>query len=231
MSNTFEAIAVSYIKGIFNSFEQRGILPTFRFLLYELIFEWKYKVDTIRIIEMDQLDIKSENKSLAEQGQSTNYYYFTKILDIANIDYENSVFVDYGSGKGRALLMAAEYPFRHIIGVEFSAQLYEVSKKNIEKVIDRLQCKNIEVIHEDAVEHRVPSDANTFFFFNPFKEPVLSKVIDAIEASLKEFPRSAVFIYVNPVHKDVFLKRGYRQSAEIKSKNVIEALVFKKSLD
>ena len=219
---------MSYVKGMIDSIHQRGFLPTVRFLLYELIFELRYRVDTIRIVEMDRLDIQSANKHLAEQSQSTNYYYFKKILCEAEIDFTSSVFVDFGSGKGRALLMAAEYPFRRVVGIEFSPLLVQISQKNIEKAKAKLRCQDIEVVLGDAATYKVPSDANTFFFFNPFKPPLLDKVLENIEVSLEEFPRKAIFIYVNPVHKDVFLKRGYLQTSEIKSKNSVEAGIFKR---
>jgi SAM-dependent methyltransferase len=41
-------------------------------------------------------------------------------------------FIDLGCGKGRALLVASEFPFRAIIGVELSSRLAEIARRNAE---------------------------------------------------------------------------------------------------
>ena len=40
-------------------------------------------------------------------------------------------FVDLGSGKGRTLLMASDYPFRRIIGVELLPSLHQIAQENL----------------------------------------------------------------------------------------------------
>jgi SAM-dependent methyltransferase len=44
------------------------------------------------------------------------------VRDRLALDYRRFSFVDVGSGKGRALLLASDYPFREIIGVELSPE-------------------------------------------------------------------------------------------------------------
>ncbi|MBZ5489392.1 MAG: class I SAM-dependent methyltransferase [Acidobacteriia bacterium] len=46
---------------------------------------------------------------------------------------QDFTFIDLGSGKGRALLMAAQYGFKRIIGVEFMPELHRVAQENIRK--------------------------------------------------------------------------------------------------
>ena len=48
-----------------------------------------------------------------------------------DVDHREFSFVDYGSGKGRVLMLAAAYPFRRILGVEFSESLDRVARDNI----------------------------------------------------------------------------------------------------
>src|SRR5690349_10766861 len=45
---------------------------------------------------------------------------FRRIMAALAIDPHNYTFVDYGSGKGRALVLAAEYGFRRVVGVEYA---------------------------------------------------------------------------------------------------------------
>ena len=47
------------------------------------------------------------------------------------LDYRRFTFVDVGSGKGRALLLASEYAFQEIIGVELSPELDRIARSNI----------------------------------------------------------------------------------------------------
>src|SRR5271170_4175507 len=48
-----------------------------------------------------------------------------------HLDCQRFRFVDLGSGKGRALLLASDYPFSEIIGVELSPELDLIARSNI----------------------------------------------------------------------------------------------------
>ncbi len=50
---------------------------------------------------------------------------------VAQTMLQDFTFIDLGSGKGRVLLMASEYPFQKIIGVEFMPELHRAAQKNI----------------------------------------------------------------------------------------------------
>jgi hypothetical protein len=43
---------------------------------------------------------------------------------------ERCTFIDLGCGKGRPMLIASEYPFRDIVGVELSPQLAAAAQRN-----------------------------------------------------------------------------------------------------
>src|SRR5712691_7133679 len=50
--------------------------------------------------------------------QPTEPVLFEEMLASIKIDFRNFTFIDLGSGKGRVLLLASDYPFRQIVGVE-----------------------------------------------------------------------------------------------------------------
>ena len=54
---------------------------------------------------------------------------FRKVLASLQIAFHDYTFIDFGSGKGRALLLASEFPFKRIIGLEFSPELHGTQKK------------------------------------------------------------------------------------------------------
>ena len=63
--------------------------------------------------------------------QPTEPALFTEMMASLNIDFQDFTFIDLGSGKGRVLLMAADYPFRRILGVELLPALHRVARQNL----------------------------------------------------------------------------------------------------
>jgi hypothetical protein len=53
------------------------------------------------------------------------------LRDLPIPDVSGYTFIDMGSGKGRMLLLAAEPPFRRIIGVEFASDLDALARSNV----------------------------------------------------------------------------------------------------
>src|ERR1700733_6367017 len=53
------------------------------------------------------------------------------LRDRLALNYRRFSFVDVGSGKGRALLLAMDYPFREILGVELSPELDRIARANV----------------------------------------------------------------------------------------------------
>lgn len=137
---------------------------------------------------------------------------FHKILDAAQVRYEDFVFVDLGSGKGRTLLMASDYPFRRIIGAEIIPELHEVAQQNIRRYhSDNQKCFRLEAWLGDAREFPFPPEPIMVYLFNPFPEDVLRTVLHRLRESLTAHPRETYVIYHNLVHEDVFRSRSYLQ--------------------
>jgi SAM-dependent methyltransferase len=122
----------------------------------------------------------------------------------------HDVFIDYGSGKGRVLLMAAEYPFKRVIGVEISHELNQIARENVEKHRQRLTCKNIELLTCDGAEYQLPDDVTIAYFYNPFHRNTFTAVLDRISDSLERHPRYFRIIYYSPVLHDCVVERGFR---------------------
>ncbi|MEK6252814.1 MAG: class I SAM-dependent methyltransferase [Actinomycetota bacterium] len=101
------------------------------------------------------------------------------------------VFVDFGSGKGRVVWQAAQYPFARVVGVEISPQLNAVARRNIEVNLDRLICHNVELITADAADFEVPDDMTFAYFYSPFEGKVFQGVIRRIIESVDSQPAVA----------------------------------------
>jgi predicted RNA methylase len=129
---------------------------------------------------------------------------FSEILQqLACVDFTGFTFIDLGSGKGRALLLAAEYPFQHILGVEVQAELHAVAEDNLARLRDS-GCKiDAHSICLDAREFSFPPDPLIVYLFNPFPDYVLAAVIENLEASLARHPRPVYVIYNAPFEQQV----------------------------
>lgn len=108
-------------------------------------------------------------------------------------------FVDLGSGKGRMLLVAAEYPFRTIHGIEFALELHRQAEQNISRYRHaRQRCTELESINLDASEYRFPDGKLILYLYNPFGPEVLRKVLTNLEESIAQQPRHVIVVMVNP---------------------------------
>jgi hypothetical protein len=145
---------------------------------------------------------------------------FNRVLASLQIKFEDFTFVDFGSGKGRALLMASQFPFLRILGLEFSPQLHAIAQKNIEQYRARDQkCKNVHSLNVDFVDFALPAEPLVLFFFDPCRVRILQKIVAGIGQSLAECPRPLYLAYVapRPEHEQLFgscglLKQSFRST-------------------
>ena len=139
--------------------------------------------------------------------QPTEPNLFREMLQALPIDFSKFTFIDLGSGKGRALLMASDYPFQRILGVELLPELNRVACDNLRSYSNPSQkCFDIESIRADARDFEFPPDALVLYLFNPLPEPGLSDVIQNLEKSLRTYPRPTFVLYHNPLLEHLFLQ-------------------------
>lgn len=123
----------------------------------------------------------------------------SEILDHIPIAPEQYTFVDLGSGKGRAVLVASRYPFKEIIGIEISSELCTIARKNVKLYRPPEQvCRNIEILNLDALEYKFPASPLIVFMYRPFGENTLMKVIANLSSALELSNNPSYVIYVNP---------------------------------
>ena len=136
--------------------------------------------------------------------QPTEAALFHKMIAVLSgqkgFDFGAYTFIDLGSGKGRTLLMASDYPFRRIVGVELLPMLHRAAQENIGKYQSESQkCFALEAICGDATEFVFPPEPIVLFLFNPLPESGLRRVVANLEKSLQERPRKAYVLYHNPL--------------------------------
>ena len=131
------------------------------------------------------------------------------LLGAAPLVPGETTFVDVGSGKGRVLLVAQDFPFRKIIGVEWSGELIATARSNLARIAEGRDPDNrVEIMQQDAAEYSFPADPLVVFFFNPFGETTMARVVENLEHSLAAVPRPVFVIYANPQYAALFKRSG-----------------------
>lgn len=106
----------------------------------------------------------------------------------------DDVFLDYGAGMGRALLMAARRGPRRVIGVELLETLVEGARHNMKTAARRLRCP-VEVHVGDASTWVVPDDVTAVYLFNPFFGATMEQTLARLRESLERRPRRLKVLY------------------------------------
>jgi hypothetical protein len=132
--------------------------------------------------------------------QPTEPALFREMIAALPIDFREFTFIDVGSGKGRALLLATQYPFRKIVGVELLRDLHCAAVENVaawRAQSPARQAASIEVLCMDAREFVFPDTPLVVYLFNPLPEAGLRRVVRNLEDSWKAAPRAVWIIYHN----------------------------------
>lgn len=125
---------------------------------------------------------------------------FHSLMALIDVHAGRDVFVDFGAGKGRALLMAAQYPFKRVVGIEISEALCREARRNVARWTGTFACEDIEIWTGDAAHYCIPADATVFYLYNPFHGRTLNAVFDAIARSHAAAPRRIWVVFNNTTH-------------------------------
>jgi len=98
--------------------------------------------------------------------------------------------VDLGCGKGGALIVMARHPFGRVTGVDLSAELLEIARRNVEK----MKLTGVDFACENATEVNL-DDYEYIYLYNPFPCAVMDLVMGNLVQSLRRVPRPVTIIY------------------------------------
>jgi SAM-dependent methyltransferase len=194
------------------SLRRRGLLKTViysipflrrreRFPKY-LVHEYSYAA---ACVGMTQSDIDSPNLAYIWPDQHTAPWRFNEIFGRLDIAHERFTFIDIGSGKGLVLLMAAEFGFKKIIGLEIVPELAREAATNLQRLRSAKQkCMDVQSLCMDVLEFSIPDGPIVFYFYNPFGAELMEKLWAKIRVSYEANPRDIYLIYNNPEAGEVF---------------------------
>ena len=129
---------------------------------------------------------------------------FREMIQAVDSDLRDFTFIDLGSGKGRTLLLAAEFPFRRIVGVELVPELHHVAQRNIAAIPEEIRKgRDIELICADARAYVFPPEPIFLYLFNPLPAAAVQQVIENLRRSLENHPRPVRVVYNHPTWEQV----------------------------
>ncbi|HTH43087.1 MAG TPA: class I SAM-dependent methyltransferase [Terracidiphilus sp.] len=117
-------------------------------------------------------------------------------------------FVDIGAGMGRAVLLASEFPFRSVIGVELNPRLARIARKNVAHwKAAGLARAPVRVVCRDAVEFKIPPGPCVVFMFNPFGGPIMRRLLKTWSQTLARREDQLDILYVNNEQETVLRRQ------------------------
>jgi SAM-dependent methyltransferase len=138
---------------------------------------------------------------------------FEEIMSCLPTDTSSFCFIDVGSGKGRALVLAARRNFAQVIGIELSHNLHRIAEKNLTRIEGSL-CTSVRILNLDAREFLFPSVPSVIFLFNPFGEDIMRAVISNIERTHRNSDVPVFLLYLWPFQEEVINERGMWQEID-----------------
>jgi len=160
----------------------------------DLDYDWEHSADTTR--SNVGFGTQFLTGLTARPYFATEPWLFAQIMQAIPVDFSQFTFIDLGSGKGRVLLMASDYPFQRIMGVEFMPSLHRTAQKNIDSYSSiRRQCQQIEAVCMDARDVQFPLEPIMVYLFNPFSEATLAQVLENLRRSVEQAPRPVYVAY------------------------------------
>jgi len=155
---------------ILKSLRIRGLKSTLRYIqayAHDALFDLRYGVRTDRWVALRDLEIVGHNRHQGKNYQPVKASVFRSAIDAFQIP-RDGVFVDYGSGKGRVLMLAVLYGFKRTVGIEFAQDLCVDADRNLDRFRNRTR-KQFEarVLNVDAACYRVDDEDSIFSYTTP----------------------------------------------------------------
>ena len=203
----------------------RGLANAFRSLIWQKkndewlahkervdrFFDSKFNIDTRGITQLSGLEITGTHRPDGIAHIASDPDEFSRALASVHIEHKDFVFVDLGSGKGRALLLALSFPFRRIVGVEFALEFHLIAQTNLLRfaAATNINVGRVTLIRDDATEFELPTEPLVIYLYNPFNDQVMKKVADRVLKSHIDHPRPIYIVYGNAFLEKLWTDSGF----------------------
>lgn len=190
-------------------------------------FDRQWGTDTSRQIGMNALDFPVALKNSSNHYQASGAHVLDEAVALAGIVPAGYVFIDYGCGKGRVVLLAAAKPFERAIGVEYSELLTDIARANSAIFLEGGGAKvTPEFWQGNAADYTPPAGALFCYLYNAFGAEILHGCLDRLEAAKAQDPsRPILLAYINPQYGDAVAARpAWRERAAANDIRLFECI-------
>lgn len=126
--------------------------------------------------------------------EPTPYCVLERLAESGWIGKRN-VLLDYGTGKGRVCFFLSYQTGCRSVGIEYEERIYAGAAANLERSV----CgRKVSFVQDDAGQYRVGPEVDRCYFFNPFSEEILRRVLARIKESWYENPRQILLFFYYP---------------------------------
>lgn len=183
----------------------RGISPAAaRARRADQAFDRRWGTDTSGTVNLSALSVARDRALLGFGYQASNGVALDEAVTRAGIDPARYSFIDYGSGKGRAVMIAAARGFQRAIGVEFAPELHDIALANGRRFTSAGgSSTRCEFILGDAGSYEPPTGPIFAYIYNSFGTVILREVLSRLETRAAQGD-PVVIVYVNPLNRSAF---------------------------
>ncbi|MFS0736792.1 class I SAM-dependent methyltransferase [Sphingomonas sp. 1P06PA] len=174
-------------------------------------FDRLWGTDTGGVRTVGSLGIDSVDSHRLHGYQAAQDAMFDRLLSAIDIDPAGYGFVDYGSGKGRILLLAALRPFAHVTGIEIAPAMHAIAEANIALFSGKAPVASgpVRSLCCDARAFDPPAGPLVTYFYNPCHGEILRPMVAKLEATHAAAPRPIWALYLEPLFPEAFEASGH----------------------
>lgn len=158
-------------------------------------------LDFLSIIEPETVGLDSSNVFRSSPSGGS---YLSSALNNLHVN-SNDRIVDVGCGKGSAIRTMLRYPFSKIAGIELSYEIGIIASTNFQKIKDN----RVSIHIGDACTYDRYNEFNIIYFYNPFPNNIMEKVLNKIKCAHTKTDTELIIIYNNPTCHDVIIENNF----------------------
>lgn len=161
-------------------------------------FDREYGIETSGFIEARALAPDHETGKMMCYGGSQPGIVRRVLATLP--DKSEFTFVDLGCGKGRVLVVASEFNFKGVIGVDLSKPVLDKARENAAIVRSRFPGRaSIKLVQGNAFKFMPEEDKLVFYLYHPFGREGVEQFVAGIEEKIENESAQVFVVYCNPV--------------------------------
>jgi hypothetical protein len=183
------------------STSMEAVLKPLRYVYFHsycYLWDVLHNVRTCGEIPQERLQLPQALRKYSAIYAASHPKLVRQLFDSLPLDTTRFRLVDFGSGKGRVISLALGYPFLHIEGIEADLQLHAIAEENLRTYRGIRRCAFARSVCMDARDYEYDTSNAVYFFYTPFRGPVMQTVWGKLFDSLRNHARDVFLVCVNP---------------------------------